>query len=581
MIDPPSVRTPLAPPAPMPHLFTVVLEDYFQVGAFRDLVDRHHWYRFESRIERSAERLLALLRETDSRATFFVLGWVAEQIPELIRRITESGHEVADRGYLHLRAASLTAGEFLDDARRGREAVARASGHAVLGHRCCGWLPHSALVPLQLLAAEGYRYDSSLRSLGLATPARVQRSCPLTHRWGGNTLHEVPVSSLAVGPLLLPAGGGAWLRHLPASWISHARSRASRLGVPFVSCVHSWELDPEQPRIPASWITRLRHYRNIDQMNERLFRLLGDTSSASIAGWLGLALEDVRPGPDQEVPAARVERRSTARSATDDRERLSIVIPCYNEATGLGYLERTLGSVAGRLSSHHEVQYVFVDDGSRDATWAELQRRFGGRADCTLVQHPRNRGVAAAIRTGVEAAGANVVASIDADCTYDPHEIASMVPLLTPGVALVTASPYHPAGEVRNVPAWRLLLSRGLSLMYRPLLHNRVHTITSCCRIYRRDVVLAVPTRFDDYRGIAEWLVRIDLAGGRIVEYPTVLTSRVLGTSKMSVLRSIVGHLALITGCCWRRFAGSADHLGEINIPARCEHEAVPNGAKV
>jgi glycosyltransferase involved in cell wall biosynthesis len=169
--------------------------------------------------------------------------------------------------------------------------------------------------------------------------------------------------------------------------------------------------------------------------------------------------------------------------------------------------------------------------------------------------------VGAAIRTGVEAARYSIVASIDADCTYDPHELQRMVPLLEPQVAMVTASPYHPQGGVKNVPHWRLFLSRGLSQLYRPLVNNRIHTVTSCCRVYRRDVVLSVPTQFDDYRGIAEWLIRIDHAGGRIVEHPTVLEARVLGTSKMNVVRCIVGHVGLLSLLIRRRLSGRTDRL--------------------
>jgi len=553
---------PLLPPTTRgaSHLFTVVLEDYFQVGAFRNLVDRQHWYRFESRIERSAEHVLALLRASDSRATFFVLGWVADQLPELIRRIAEAGHEVADRGYLHLPAATLSPGAFLDDVRQGREAVARASGRPVVGHRCCGWLPDTATARLSVLATEGYHYDSSARTLGFRTAQREQHSRPYEQSWGGRRLHEVPVSSVAIGPLLVPAAGGAWLRHLPAFMLGQAQERARRLDVPFISCVHSWELDPEQPRIAASWLARLRHYRNLDGMQERVHQLLTASSTSSIAAWMGIPLEE-RDAPAEAAVSPHVLRPANGTGVASPPT-LSIAIPCYNEASGLGYLERTLESVSRCLALDHAVEFVFVDDGSRDATWAELQRRFGHRTDCTLVQHVRNRGVGAAIRTGVEAAHAPIVASIDADCSYDPHEIAHMVSRLTNDVVLVTASPYHPEGGVRNVPAWRLLLSRGLSLLYRPLLHTRIHTITSCCRVYRRDAVLAVPTQFDDYRGIAEWLVRIDLAGGRIVEHPTMLASRLLGTSKMNVLRSIAGHLALIVEVIGRRLAGSRDHLG-------------------
>jgi polysaccharide deacetylase family protein (PEP-CTERM system associated) len=555
-----------------PHLFTVVLEDYFQVGAFRDVVDRRHWYRFESRIERTAIRVLELLQATESRATFFVLGAVAEEMPELIRRIADAGHEVADRGFHHLRAASLDRSAFLDDVRRGREAVARASGHTVVGHRCCDWLPPQATDKLDLLAAEGYAYDSSLRPIGLATAERRKLTLPFTHRSNGRSMQELPVSSAAFGPILLPTAGGAWLRHLPAGLTRRAASRAGALGVPLVSCIHSWELDPEQPRLATSWLTTLRHYRNLDSMEARLHQLLAGTPTTSIASWMEIAREPHHATVTAEhagelgrarlaEPVAHTGAPAGADLPCAARDALSIVIPCFNEGAALGYLDRTLASVVRELSVTHDVELVFVDDGSSDDTWAQLAQRFGARTDCRLIRHERNRGIGAAIRTGVTAARAPIVASIDADCSYDPHQIGAMLRQLTPGVAMVTASPYHPRGAVRNVPGWRLLLSRGLSRMYRGLMRDQIYTITSCCRIYRRNVVLSIPTQYDDYRGIAEWLVRLSLAGGRIVEHPTVLHSRIIGTSKMRVARSILGHVRLLAQVAGRRMTGTRDLL--------------------
>jgi dolichol-phosphate mannosyltransferase len=122
-----------------------------------------------------------------------------------------------------------------------------------------------------------------------------------------------------------------------------------------------------------------------------------------------------------------------------------------------------------------------------------------------------------------------------------------MIPLLTEGVQLVTASPYHPAGGVRNVPGWRLFLSKGLSRLYRVVLHQKLFTYTSCFRVYRRQSTAQLDIRNTDFLGIAELLARGDLAGQRIVEYPTILDSRVLGQSKMKVASTIGGHLKLLS----------------------------------
>jgi len=192
------------------------------------------------------------------------------------------------------------------------------------------------------------------------------------------------------------------------------------------------------------------------------------------------------------------------------------------------------------------VHFIFVDDGSSDGTWASLQKIFGGRANCTLVRHEINRGVAGTIMTGIRTSETEIVCSMDCDCTYDPRELGPMVTLLTPNVDLVTASPYHPKGKVLNVPEWRLFLSRTLSKMYGMVLHHKLATYTACFRVYRRSVVADVPLSRSGFIGVAELLGRLDLAGSEIVEFPTTLEVRILGRSKMKIVKTMAGHLRLI-----------------------------------
>jgi glycosyltransferase involved in cell wall biosynthesis len=163
-----------------------------------------------------------------------------------------------------------------------------------------------------------------------------------------------------------------------------------------------------------------------------------------------------------------------------------------------------------------------------------------------MVRHAHNRGVAAGIITGIRKASTEIVCSMDCDCTYDPHELARMIPLLAEGVDMVTASPYHPKGAVLNVPRWRLALSKTLSRMYRVVLHQRLATYTSCFRVYRRDAVAAVHIEHPGFLGVAEMIGKLDLTGSRIVEFPTTLAVRMIGRSKMKVLRTIAGHVKLL-----------------------------------
>ena len=218
-------------------------------------------------------------------------------------------------------------------------------------------------------------------------------------------------------------------------------------------------------------------------------------------------------------------------------------------------MRNTLQSVERSLAGRYEPHLLLVDDGSSDATWEILQREFAAAGNYRLVRHAKNQGVAAAILTGIRSAETEIVCSMDCDCSYDPHELLHMIPLLSGEVDLVTASPYHPQGRVRNVPGWRLFLSKSLSRLYRLVLRQKLSTYTSCFRVYRRDAVRGLTLSENGFLGIAEIVGRLSAAGARIVEYPTTLHVRIFGESKMKTLRTIVGHLRLL----WRlAAAGSA-----------------------
>lgn len=241
-----------------------------------------------------------------------------------------------------------------------------------------------------------------------------------------------------------------------------------------------------------------------------------------------------------------VDEEGPAPAPTDaDRPRLAIVVPLKDEADGVPSLLAALDALEGELRAVARCEFVFVDDGSSDATAALLAAAVATRPHARLVQHEHNRGIAAAIRTGMLATDAPFVASIDADLSYDPRELVRMLPLLA-DADVVTASPYHPAGSVHGVPAWRLLLSRTLSWLYRRLLRQDVHTWTACFRLYRREAVVDLPQQYPGFLGTAELLVRVLRRSGRVVEHPCVLGVRRFGQSKLRVLRTIRDHLGLL-----------------------------------
>jgi hypothetical protein len=319
-----------------------------------------------------------------------------------------------------------------------------------------------------------------------------------------------------------------------------------RYTTPMVMYFHTWELDPDQPRIHAApWHTRIRQYRNLDRVEPNLRYYFENFRFTGVADCLGLSTGPLRVRPPVPPAAREIPPILPPAPANAERKAVTIVVPCYNEELILPYLANTLQSVQAQMGAAYQLRFIFVDDCSTDDTWAALHRVFGGRPDCAFVRQEKNRGVAAAIMAGIRTARTEIVCSIDCDCTYDPHQLAEMIPLLGDG-DLVTASPYHPDGVVRNVPGWRLVLSQRLSAAYRTVLGQRYHTWTSCFRVYRRESALALRLTRGGFLGVAEMMALLLLNGRTVVEYPATLEVRMLGRSKMKVLRTILGHMRLL-----------------------------------
>jgi len=428
-----------------------------------------------------------------------------------------------------------------------------------------------------VLAEEGYKFDSSIRPLFRQYVHEPWRRFVHQHHHGEHTMLEVPVSTTRVLGHDIPIAGANYFRQLPFSLVQRAVRQWDRnYEAPFVMYFHVWELDPDQPKIDAApFYAKVRQYRNLDRMATMLRYYFEQYRFTSIGDRLGI---ESRPASEQMLAAAaatavaaheRELRAIPVAIVPDDRARtpISIVIPCFNEELILPYLSNTLVGVEAELSKDHVVHFIFVDDGSSDGTWASLQNIFGGRSNCTCIRHEVNRGVAATIMTGIRASETEVVCSMDCDCTYDPHELGPMVELLTPGVDMVTASPYHKNGKVLNVPEWRLFLSRTLSKMYGMVLRHQLATYTACFRVYRRSAVADVPLSRAGFIGVAELLGRLDLGGSGIVEYPTTLEVRILGRSKMKIVKTMAGHIRLLFELIGMRLFHRQDAMGPAGRP--------------
>lgn len=584
-----------------------MLEDYFHVGAFDRAARREQWPRFETRIEQNTLKALDLLDRFDIEATFFVLGWIADQRPDVVREIARRGHEIACRGYYPHSVRHMTPAQFGEDLLRSRDAVERAGGARVLGYRTAReWGTPSELWALDVLAKEGFAYDSSFAPRAGVCRREPWRRFPHVHRAPAGDIWEVPISTRSVlGLGHIPVAGGNYLRQLPPSLVRRAVERwDGEHEAPLVMYFHTWELDPDQPQIDgASLLTKTRQYRNLNKMSERLEEYFEKYRFAGVARHLGLDAEKMRHAradePNHQIylrgdaranvpaapPAVKEEARPSARPAdAEPRLPISVVVPCYNERPTLPYLSNTLRSVADDLGDQYHLQFIFVDDGSTDGTWDGLRQTFGSWDSCSFVRHERNRGVAAAIMTGTNYARTQIVCSIDCDCTYDPHELRHMIPRLGAGVDLVTASPYHPRGAVRNVPAWRLSLSKTASFIYRRLLRQKLFTYTSCFRVYRRDAVAGLRLREEGFLGVAEMLGMLDFGGAKIVEHPATLDVRLFGQSKMKVVRTSFRHLRLMTRFSLMRLQSGRRAAGDAaraetspeTAPTEFEHQMLP-----
>jgi dolichol-phosphate mannosyltransferase len=236
--------------------------------------------------------------------------------------------------------------------------------------------------------------------------------------------------------------------------------------------------------------------------------------------------------------------------------KLSIIVPCYNEVDNVSKLHDELLPVVEEMVIHgwknareeaRSAEMIFVDDGSRDGTFSKLKERFADDNEPGIMfkflKHETNLGLGAAIRTGFSNADGDILVTVDSDGTYKFSEIPAFLSFLTPGVDIVTASPYHPEGGMVGVPAYRLFLSRGSSFIYRILVDWHIYTYTCLFRAYRSEVIENIHFESNGFLAGTEILVNAILKGYRAAEFPAVLHRRMYGVSKAKIAQTILSHL--------------------------------------
>lgn len=260
--------------------FTIDLEDYYHVSALAPAIPRETWGSRESRLAGNTARLLDMLAERGVKATFFVLGWVAARFPELVRCIAAHGHEIGCHGYSHQLIYKQTPAEFEEETRKAKMLLEDLIGAPVLGYRAASFsIVSSSRWALDILIELGFQYDSSI------FPVRHDRyGMPDAPRAPGliesptrGAIVEFPMSTAVWGGLRVPVSGGGYFRLIPYRLTrAGLRSINERERMPFTFYLHPWEIDPDQPRISVPFLSRMRHYTNLEKCEGRLRRLLED-----------------------------------------------------------------------------------------------------------------------------------------------------------------------------------------------------------------------------------------------------------------------------------------------------------------
>jgi len=259
------------------NILSIDVEDYFHVEAFSSVVPLDQWGTYPCRVEANTRRLLDLLDETGVKATCFILGWVADHHPALVREIAARGHELACHSYWHRLVYTLTPQVFREDTRHAKNCIEQAAGTAVYGYRAPSFsITMKSLWAFHILAEEGFRYDSSIFPIKhdiYGMPSAPRKPFRLTTESGAFT--EYPMSTFRfAGSPNLPVAGGGYLRMLPFWYTRFGVKQAWNEGLPIITYLHPWELDPEQPRIQASRRATLRHYTSLNKTEQRLRKLI-------------------------------------------------------------------------------------------------------------------------------------------------------------------------------------------------------------------------------------------------------------------------------------------------------------------
>lgn len=263
----------------MENVLTIDVEDYFHVASLAKEIDINDWDSIATRVVNNTSRLLDLFDKYDAKCTFFILGWVAERYPDIVKEIDRRGHEVASHGYSHQLIYNQPYETFKKETIKSKAILEDITGKPVLGYRAASYsITEKSLWALDILAEAGFKYDSSIYPVhhdlygihGSPTEPHVLQTP------SGERLIEYPPTTYKVLSYVLPIAGGGYFRLYPYWLTRYFYNTLNKQSKSFAFYLHPWEIDPEQPRVKTNFLSSFRHYNNLEKCESRLIQLLSD-----------------------------------------------------------------------------------------------------------------------------------------------------------------------------------------------------------------------------------------------------------------------------------------------------------------
>jgi|GEM_PF-51103 len=508
---------------------TFDLEEYFQVSAFSKYISRSSWQYYSGRAEASTYKILALLELRQIKATFFVLGWFAERHARLVREIDSLGHEVASHGYEHQLVYRQTPGEFRRDIRATKDILESAIGKPVLGYRAPSYsIVKQTLWALEILAEEGYQYDSSIFPIHhdrYGIPGFERK--PHIIETPAGPLAEFPPTTTQFLGRAVPVCGGGYFRILPFAVTRWGLNKVESEGTPAIFYLHPWEFDPEQPRVQAGILSRFRHYTHLDLTQARFIRLLQLQRFGrvdEVLGGLGLLSTTTAAPAAADAP---VSLKPSAPFGTFNS--VSLVVPAFNEERSVVRLYDEASAALRSLGCEYEI--IFVDDGSTDGTYGRVLELRERDERVKIFKLRKNFGQTAAMACGFDYASGDVIVSMDGDLQNDPADIPALLREIDRGFDIVCG------WRVERKDRWisRRLPSLIANALVRKVTGVQIHDLGCSLKAYRAGVIRGLKLYSDMHRFIP---AVSQLAGARVTEIQVNHRPRLFGVSKYGLSRT-------------------------------------------